>query len=88
MADGEAHSHCQNSHVCSDVIASSNQMPRTDWNRLNIFRMKAHQDALGIEQGWQGKFIEAGGREVVGILHVFSDNVELGYGWCTVPMIG
>ena len=42
--------------------------------------MKAQQDSLGIEQGWQGKFIEAGRREVVGILHVFSDNVELGYG--------
>ena len=27
-----------------------------------------------------GKFIEAGGRDVVGILHVSSDNFEVGYG--------
>ena len=27
MADGEAHSHCQSGHVCSYIIALSNQMP-------------------------------------------------------------
>ena len=39
--------------------------------------MKTQQDALGIDQGWKGNFIEAGGREIVGILHVSSDNIEL-----------
>ena len=39
--------------------------------------MKTQQDALGIDQGWQGNGTEAGGREIVAILHVSSDNVEL-----------
>ena len=46
---------------------------------LNV--MKTQQDALGINQEWQRNFIEAGGREIVGILHVSSDNVELEYEW-------
>ena len=41
--------------------------------------MKTRQDALGIDQGWQGSFTEAGGREIVG--HVSSDNIELEYEW-------
>ena len=41
--------------------------------------MKNQQDALGINQGCQGNFTEAGGREIVG--HVSSDNVELEYEW-------
>ena len=44
--------------------------------------MKTQQDALslGIDQVWQDNFIEAVGREIVGILHFSSDNVELEYG--------
>ena len=42
--------------------------------------MKTQQDALGIDQVWQDNLIEAVGREIVGILHVSSDNVELEYG--------
>ena len=41
--------------------------------------MKTQQEALGINQVWQDNFIEAGRREIVGILHVSSDNVELEY---------
>ena len=43
--------------------------------------MKTQQDALGIVQVWQGNFFGVVGREIVGILHVSSDNVELVYGW-------
>ena len=35
--------------------------------------MKTQQDALGIDQGWQENFTEAGRREIIGILYVSSD---------------
>ena len=41
--------------------------------------MKTQQDASGIDQGWQGNFTEAGGREIVSLLHVSSENAELEY---------
>ena len=36
-------------------------------------------DVLQEMERWQGNFTEAGGREIVGILHVFSDDIELEY---------
>ena len=48
-------------------------------DRCNGKAMKTQQDTLGINQGWQGNSTEAGGREIVGILHVSSDNAELEY---------
>ena len=47
---------------------------------LNIMKTQQDMDALGIDLEWQGNFIEAGGREIVGILHVSSNNIELEYG--------
>ena len=48
-------------------------------DRYNGKVMKTQQDTLGIDQGWQGNSTEAGGREIVCILDVSSDNVELEY---------
>ena len=42
-----------------------------------LMLIKAQQDVLNIKQGWQGKFIETGGREVVGIFHVTADNARI-----------
>ena len=52
-----------------------------------IYKKKMCLACIGIAQvdvfqemeRWQGNFTEAGGREIVGILHVSSDNVELEY---------
>ena len=48
-------------------------------DRCNGKVMKTQQDALGIDQRLQGNFTEAGGREIVSILHVFSDSIKLEY---------
>ena len=48
---------------------------------------KTQQDALGIDQGWQGNFTEAGGREIVGILHVSLDKAQLEYGRYAVNVL-
>ena len=39
----------------------------------------AQVDVLQEMERWQGNVTEAGGREIVGILHVSSDNVQLEY---------
>ena len=55
------------------------QEKESQW--LTATMLILHEDSarLGINQGWQGNITEAGGREIVRILHVSSDNAELEY---------